>query len=809
MNSDYYINLHFNQAIPQKTGYAFKIGDKGCTFHLHCVDLNPTGMNPHIVFNHSNGTCVEGVPTGSGQDYVYVIQGNEFGVCGQVVVDMKFYDAIGELATQRISTASFTLDVIPDTLTPFDESSSSYADSLEHAREELEDATGDLADMDALFAQTLQDYIDAFGNTAPINPCGEYDPNELYKPRDAVYYTHDGKTVTYMNNLECTGIAPTNTSNWQPIIDIPSLPAVIDSCTSTSTKDALSANQGRVLNDNISAIINVNGSKNILPNLMKKPYTDYGGTFTPNSDGSVVVSGTVATQDIYCPLMGDVNTRWIPARGDYIATGGNATALLVLHAYSGNAYVKTLAISPTTESFTNDYSDYDNIRPFIVILNGTDLTTPVTVYPMVRDARIVDPTYKPYAETNLQLTNNKANRNELPHENLLRNAYFMGGGSQQGGHQFPINNEGLTSYPAGTAWGIDGWDMEETNNASMNILSDGIVVIHPNVAGTYTLHQYIDNYEQYIGKTLTVTFLGTLLEGTTCNIVVWYHPFSTDYRGTYLNTSFSDGIKSLTFTVPNDATGLSITIAASGANQPYKLKLQAAKLELGSVQTLAHKENGAWVLNDASPDFAVELAKCQTSVVNPYDHRANKGDLVTYSDLSKIHVAGLSNTTGAQINEGALFYLNGTLCKALTDIGIGNSFIEDTNYENTSISNMLDRKFDLLGSSTTLEGSVPLLVSDIKKYREILCRATAVYNGVEQDWTQNQILIPTSQILLSNDKFCAQSSHQLVPGSTLDNAIFLYVHGSALTGVDYWYATYTSPNPLSPITWVFRVYGVN
>ena len=365
---------------------------------------------------------------------------------------------------------------------------------------------------------------------------------------------------------------------------------IVDHLNSTDATKPLSANMGHVLGEEVNAIVNVYGAKNKLPNLMKKPYTDYGGTFTPNSDGSVVVSGTVATQDIYCPLMGDVNTRWIPTRGDYIATGGNVTALLVLHAYSGNLYVKTLAISPTTESFTIDYSDYDNIRPFIVVLNGTDLTTPVTVYPMARDARIVDPTYEPYAETNQQLTVNKANRNELQHENLLHNAYFMGGGSQQGGHQFPINNEGLTSYPVGSAWGIDGWDIEETNNASMNILSDGIVIIHPNVAGTYTIHQYIDNYEQYIGKTITVTFLGTLLEGTSCNIVAWYHPLSTDYRGDYLNTSFSDGLKSLTFTVPNDATGLAITISASGANQPYKLKLQAAKLELGSMQTLAHKE---------------------------------------------------------------------------------------------------------------------------------------------------------------------------------------------------------------------------
>ena len=237
MQSDYYINLHFNQAVAQKTGYAFKIGDKGCTFHFHCEDLDPSGMYPHIVFNHPNNTCVEGVPTGSGRDYAYTIAGNEFGVCGKTVVDLKFYDNNND-ATQRISTASFMIEIIADTYTDFEESSSSYADSLERAREEidaailelqgaehdLEEAEGDLDDMSEEFANTLQDYIDAFGNTAPINPRGAYVAATEYHPRDAVEYTAGGKTLTYINRETCTGIAPTDPDYgahyWQIMIDV-------------------------------------------------------------------------------------------------------------------------------------------------------------------------------------------------------------------------------------------------------------------------------------------------------------------------------------------------------------------------------------------------------------------------------------------------------------------------------------------------------------------------------------------------------------------------------------------------------------
>ena len=41
------------------------------------------------------------------------------------------------------------------------------------------------------------------------------------------------------------------------------------------------------------------------------------------------------------------------------------------------------------------------------------------------------------------------------------------------------------------------------------------------------------------------------------------------------------------------------------------LDIKAMKLELGPVQTLAHKEGDTWVLNDPPPNKALELAKCQ------------------------------------------------------------------------------------------------------------------------------------------------------------------------------------------------------
>ena len=47
--------------------------------------------------------------------------------------------------------------------------------------------------------------------------------------------------------------------------------------------------------------------------------------------------------------------------------------------------------------------------------------------------------------------------------------------------------------------------------------------------------------------------------------------------------------------------------------------LLAAKLELGDTQTLAHKENGVWVLNEI-PDYGEQLARCQRCAIEENYH---------------------------------------------------------------------------------------------------------------------------------------------------------------------------------------------
>ena len=65
---------------------------------------------------------------------------------------------------------------------------------------------------------------------------------------------------------------------------------------------------------------------------------------------------------------------------------------------------------------------------------------------------------------------------------------------------------------------------------------------------------------------------------------------------------------------------------------------------------------------------------------------AGGGDNAKRVDLTSIIVTGSTNTTGAQIPNGAYFYLNGVFCRAIADIATNATFTKDTNYKETNVS---------------------------------------------------------------------------------------------------------------------------
>lgn len=147
--------------------------------------------------------------------------------------------------------------------------------------------------------------------------------------------------------------------------------------------------------------------KNFLP----YPYyqgtdTDNGVTFTINSDGSIKLTGT-ATNNARCYLYGGAGNANLKTN----IFGGKRLVMI------GNNYPSVYIYSQT---FTADYASHDNInnennnpiitdkalcRVAIYVKKDTAFPeTGTTIYPMIIDADDNVITYKPYAKTNKELT---------------------------------------------------------------------------------------------------------------------------------------------------------------------------------------------------------------------------------------------------------------------------------------------------------------------------------------------------------------------------------------------------------------------
>lgn len=188
--------------------------------------------------------------------------------------------------------------------------------------------------------------------------------------------------------------------------------------------------------------------------------------------------------------------------------------------------------------------------------------------------------------------------------NLLDNAYFVGGGSQQGGGQFPINQKGQTSYSKGGGYKIDRWRDSGANIVTLE--SGGIKILCDQSSGR-SFRQYYENLSDLSGKTVTYSALfSSVSTGAEANIRLIG---SSD--AVIASAPIEPGLVSITTTLPSDFRFPDISILTPlGAY----VVVSAVKLEIGDSQTLAHNEgteaNPVWVLNEI-PNYTEELWKCQ------------------------------------------------------------------------------------------------------------------------------------------------------------------------------------------------------
>lgn len=185
--------------------------------------------------------------------------------------------------------------------------------------------------------------------------------------------------------------------------------------------------------------------------------------------------------------------------------------------------------------------------------------------------------------------------------NLLDNWYFPE----------PVNQRGMTSYVDSSGSGIYTIDRWVIYNKTALTMSDGALSISfpgDPANGTYIMGQVLEQFKALRGKTVTLSLLTSSLSEK-MNLFAQFQP---DYTGNIQSTSLETaGLISMTFTVPENAAMVHVGVD-SFDKTPSIITPLAIKLELGPIQTLAHKDaDGNWILNDPPPNFQQELAKCQ------------------------------------------------------------------------------------------------------------------------------------------------------------------------------------------------------
>lgn len=167
--------------------------------------------------------------------------------------------------------------------------------------------------------------------------------------------------------------------------------------------------------------------------------------------------------------------------------------------------------------------------------------------------------------------------------NLLDNWYFG----------MPVNQRGQTEY-VGNVYTVDRWTTDIDNGGAVLVGSNGITLTEH---GMYWSER-LSNIADLSGRTMTASVLmsdGSLFCGTV--VIAW----TLNVPQSFFNNSL---IHVYANKIGDDLA--QFEIASNAAN----VSILAAKLELGPTQTLAHQENGVWVLNEV-PDYGEQLRRCQ------------------------------------------------------------------------------------------------------------------------------------------------------------------------------------------------------
>lgn len=169
--------------------------------------------------------------------------------------------------------------------------------------------------------------------------------------------------------------------------------------------------------------------------------------------------------------------------------------------------------------------------------------------------------------------------------NLLDNWYFGN----------PVNQRGQTEYTAGGVYTLDRWWAQY--DTTLSIVDGGI-----KIGGKWDVQQYFENTLPNATYTLSLLYK----DRTGSDPLRLLIGNRTDGDLAQTESKDASGILSVTFST---AKSNKVNFGFTGSTD-NSATIIAIKLELGDTQTLAHKENEKWVLNEI-PDFGEQLRRCQ------------------------------------------------------------------------------------------------------------------------------------------------------------------------------------------------------
>lgn len=183
-----------------------------------------------------------------------------------------------------------------------------------------------------------------------------------------------------------------------------------------------------------------------------------------------------------------------------------------------------------------------------------------------------------------------------------------------------VNQRGQNIYTGG--YGIDRWQRGGTGgNLQVRIETGFLRYIGMGIGG-HTLRQFLEFPHLYAGKTLTFSIIYRTNEQCTSTFTFRCGINGSNVFNETANYSDCWTMFTKTFTVlSGEAIGSMDVVIGASINQINDfIDVQAIKLELGSVSTLA---------NDPPMDFGTELAVCKRYYQKSYDYRIAPGTLTT------------------------------------------------------------------------------------------------------------------------------------------------------------------------------------